>query len=344
MHSSIQVAIIGATGYTGEELLRLLFQHPYAEIAAVTSQQHVGKPISSFYPQFSRLTHLSFEDLAVEKISQNTELVFLCLPHHESAKIAAQFLEKGLKVVDLSADFRLHDLKVYEKFYGPHQAPAWLKQAVYGIPEFFKEKIKSAQLIANPGCYPTSILLALAPLLKAKLIHTQGIICDSKSGMSGAGRNTVEEILQKEMRQNFKAYKVGTHRHTPEIEQGLSILAGEPIKVTFTPHLLPVMRGILSTIYCKTKGQVTLSALQNAFKDFYQHSPFVQLLENQESPRLHDVQMTNLCQIALHFDPNLQQITLLSAIDNLTKGASGQAIQNMNLLCNFPETSGLLPS
>ncbi len=336
----IKVAILGATGYTGEELLRLLSKHPQAEITLITSDRSAGKTWGELFPQSTFCQNLLLEKMDVASCTKRSDLVFTCLPHGQSAPMVKLLVEKNHPVIDLAADFRIKDAQSYQQYYGTHPFPQLLTQATYGLPELWRNEIKKSKFIANPGCYPTSITLALAPLLKAKLIATEPIICDSKSGMSGAGRQTVEEVHRKEMPENFKAYKVIGHRHTPEIEQNLSQLAGVKINVSFTPHLLPIHRGILSTIYVKAKTKLTHENLLKIYQDFYQQEPFIKIIE-EESPELRNVQFTNECHLAAHINPTNNIITLLSAIDNLTKGASGQAIQNMNLMFGLDEKMGL---
>ena len=341
MTQRIPIAIIGATGYTGIELVRLMVQHPNAEIVAVTSRQQAGEKISTLFPFLTGLCDLAYEDLNVEQLAKRVRAVFLCLPHHESMEIAAGFRKKGTTVLDLSADFRLKEAAMYEKWYGPHTQKELLREAVYGLPEFYREEIKKAKLIAVPGCYPTSIQLGLAPLLKNKLIETKGIICDSKSGVSGAGRTARIDTLFCEVHENFKAYNVGCHRHTPEIEQELSLLAGDKVTVIFAPHLLPVDRGILSTIYCEPKSKTSTDDLIKLFRSFYKNEPFVKILPEGTLPETKNVRGTNFCHISPLFDERTGKIVVIATIDNLTKGASGQAVQCFNLIHGFPESAGL---
>lgn len=341
MPPKIPIAVIGATGYTGVELVRLLLSHPNAEIAAVTSRQQAGRKIADLFPFLTGLCDLAYEDLNIELMAKRVKAVFLCLPHHESMEIAAGFLKKGTAVLDLSADFRLKNAAVYEKWYGLHTQKNLLKEAVYGFPEFHREEIRKAKLIAVPGCYPTSVQLGLAPLLKKKMIETKGIICDSKSGVSGAGRTAKIGNLFCEVHENFKAYNIGRHRHTPEMEQELSLLAGEKVTVLFAPHLLPIDRGILSTIYCKPKSKTSTGELNKLYQAFYKNEPFVKVLPDGVLPAVKDVRGTNFCHLSPIFDDRTGQAALLSAIDNLTKGASGQAVQCFNLIHGFPEETGL---
>ncbi|MBI2339833.1 MAG: N-acetyl-gamma-glutamyl-phosphate reductase [Deltaproteobacteria bacterium] len=341
MPKKIPIAVIGATGYTGVELVRLMTRHPNAEIVAVTSRQQAGQKISALFPFLTGLCDLTYEDLNIDQMAKRVETVFLCLPHHESMEIAAGFRKKGVTVLDLSADFRLKDAAVYEKWYGPHTQKELLKEVVYGLPEFHREKIRKAKLIAVPGCYPTSIQLGIGPLVKKKMIETKGIICDSKSGVSGAGRTAKIDTLFCEAHENFKAYNVGKHRHTPEMEQELSLLADEEVTVLFSPHLLPIDRGILSTIYCEPKAKTSTGELIKFYQTFYKSEPFVKILPDGTLPSTKNVRGTNFCHISPLFDERTGKIVILSAIDNLTKGASGQAVQCFNLMQGFPEETGL---
>lgn len=325
--SKIPIAIIGGNGLTGMELIRILSGHPQARIAAVTSRQNAGEKVPG--------TDLVFETLDVSKIASKAKTVFICLPHHEAMQVAADFRKKGIKVIDLSADFRIHNAKEYEAWYGVHTQTVLLAEAIYGLPELHREEIKKASLVASPGCYPTSIILALAPLLAKKMILTDQIISDSKSGVSGAGKQARVEV------ENFRAYNVAKHRHTPEMEQELSLLAGTDIKILFSPHLVPMDRGILSTVYSVPSKKTSLSALLEVYRKFYADEPFVKILPEGVSPQTKDVRGTNDCHISIILDERTNRIIILSAIDNLTKGASGQAVQAFNLMWGFPETAGL---
>ena len=343
MASQLRIGIIGATGYTGEELVRLLLNHPRITITTLTSEQQAGTAYAVACPQFRGQLDLILEPLNVSSIAKRIDLAFLCLPHHASAKTAADFLKRGVRVIDLSADFRLRDRAVYETWYGPHPVPALLKSAVYAIPELLKNVkivLKKTSLIANPGCYPTSIALGLAPLLKAGWIDTDHIICDSKSGTTGAGRGAAAERLFCEVNENFYAYKVASHRHTPEIEQMLSDIAEKPITVQFTPHLLPIDRGILSTIYARATNACKPNEIHALFDSFYRGKPFVRVLPNGTYPQIKHVVRSNYCDIGATYDARTNNVIVVSAIDNLTKGASGQAIQNMNLMLGWKETLG----
>jgi N-acetyl-gamma-glutamyl-phosphate reductase len=338
----IRVGIIGATGYTGMELVRLLLKHPKVEITVLTSEQKAGTPYAQIFPTFASEIKLTLEALDPAAIAKRVDVVFLCLPHHKAMETAKAFLDHGVPVIDLSADFRLSEPKVYETWYGPHRYPELLKEAVYGLPELHRDKIRKAKLVANPGCYPTSCILGLAPLIQQKKIALDTIHCDSKSGVSGAGRTLAESNLFCEVNEDFRAYKVGEHRHTPEIEQELSQLAGTEVVVSFTPHLLPLDRGILSTLYAKAKGPLDGKSLHQLFADFYRKEPFIRLRPLGTFPSTQEVYRKNYCDLGVHWDPRTGRVVIISAIDNLTKGASGQAVQNMNLMLGLEETLGLL--
>lgn len=338
----LKVAIVGASGYTGLELIRLLDRHPRVEISCVTSEQSAGKRISDIFPTLRGRCDLVLEPLDPTAIAATSDLVFTALPHQAAMKVVPAFLAAGKKVVDLSADYRLHDPAVYGAWYEAHLNPELLPEAVFGLPELRREMIKQARLVANPGCYPTSVILGLKPLLENGLIDSSTIIADSKSGTSGAGRSTKVDSLYCEVNESFRAYGVGgSHRHTPEIEQELSELAGKPITITFTPHLVPMDRGILSTIYATPTKTVTADELVALYADVYKDEPFVRPLPKGQFPSTAYVRGSNFCDIGITLDSRANRIVVVSAIDNLVKGASGQAIQNMNLLCGFPETSGL---
>ncbi len=338
-----RIAIIGATGYTGRELIRLLVGHPKVALTALTSTQSAGKAFSEIYPAFLGRVDLRLEPLKIAAIARRVDLAFLCLPHGESIETAATFLKKAVRVVDLSADFRLRSAASYEAWYGaPHAAPKLLQDALYGLPELSAKSYAGVRLIANPGCYPTATLLALAPLVAEGAVDLGSLICDAKSGTSGAGRSAKTDMLFCEVNENFYPYKIASHRHTPEIEQGLTALAGKPVHIQFTPHLLPVERGILATIYAKPYREWTEKKLRDLYRKFYKGKPFVRILKDGVFPSLAAVTRTNYCDIGLTYDPRTQNIVAVSAIDNLVKGASGQAIQNMNRLFGWKEGLGLL--
>lgn len=336
------VAIVGSSGYTGGELFRLLLAHPGVRVMAVTSERSAGKPISDIFPQLLGLTDLVCEHLDADAIAKKADLVFLALPHVTAQEAGARFHALGKKVVDLSADYRLSDPDVYRTWYEhDHQYPALLKAAVYGLPEQHREKIRNATLIANPGCYPTGAILGLAPLLKNSLLDLASIVIDSKSGVSGAGRSPGLPYHFPEANEAFMAYKIGTHRHTPEIEQELSLIAGTRVTVSFTPHLVPMNRGILTTIYGRLASPCDTGALLEAFRERYRNEPFVRVLPAGQLPNTRHVRGSNFCDIGVYADRRTGRAVVVTAIDNLVKGASGQAIQNMNLMAGFEETAGL---
>jgi N-acetyl-gamma-glutamyl-phosphate reductase len=340
--SMLKIAIVGASGYTGLELIRILHLHPEVTVTCLTSEQSAGKRISEVFPTLRGHCDIVLENLEPVRVAEKADLIFTALPHKAAMEVVPTFLELGKKVIDLSADYRLSDPAVYGEWYQPHLNPDNLKKAVYGLPELRRERIKGAKLVANPGCYPTSIILALAPLLKSGLIDPSSIIADSASGVTGAGRSAKVDSLYCEVNEGFRAYGVGgTHRHIPEIEQELSLLAGEPLKITFTPHLVPMDRGILSTVYAAPEKAASNEALAALYRKFYAGEPFVRILTNGNLPSTAYVRGSNFCDITPLVDPRTGRIIIVSAIDNLVKGASGQAVQNMNLLCGFSETSGL---
>ena len=335
------IAILGASGYTGAELARILSRHPGVEITVVTSRQYAGQPFSNAYPHLKHLVNLTCEDVDPVSLAQRADLFFTAVPHKTAMDIVPILIEAGKKVVDLSADFRISDAETYEQWYQPHSAKELLATAVYGLPELYRQQITKTSLVANPGCYPTSVALGLAPLLKNKLVDPSTIVIDSKSGTAGAGRSANVGTLYCEVTDGFRAYNVGVHRHTPEIEQELSLLHGNPVTVSFTPHLLPMSRGILSTIYSNLTGPVTQDEIQEIFSDFYKDEYFVRVCDAGTMPATQYVRGSNFCDIGIKIDPRTGRIVIVSVIDNLVKGAAGQATQNMNLLCGFDEKEGL---
>ncbi len=337
----MKAAIFGASGYTGQELIRILLGHPGVDLVAVTSRRFESKPVAEIFPSLYGLTSLKYINAAPADIAKICDIVFLALPHGISMEIAPVFIQAGKKVIDLSADYRLRDVSTYEEWYAKHTSAGILKDAVYGIPELYRQKIKDATLVANPGCYPTSIILGLAPALKNRLLDVNTIIADSASGVSGAGREPQTSSLFCEVDGGFKAYKVGKHRHTPEIEQELNILAGEKFAISFTPHLLPVKRGILSTIYANLKTDIALPELYALYSSFYKQEKFVRICPPGSFPNISAVCGSNFCDIGLTIDLRTKRVIIVSAIDNLVKGAAGQAVQNMNVLCNWEEDTGL---
>ncbi|BEQ16289.1 N-acetyl-gamma-glutamyl-phosphate reductase [Desulfoferula mesophila] len=337
----IPVAIMGGSGYTGVELMRLIAGHPELELVAVSSGQFKGQAVDQVFGALEGAVNLSFVDHDARALAQGAALVFLAVPHKAAMAAAPDLLAAGAKVVDLSADFRIHDVAVYEKWYAPHSAPELLAQAVYGLPEFYRNQVKGAQLVANPGCYVTSVLVPLVPLLKAGLVEPQGLIADSASGVSGAGRSAKLGLIHGEVHENFKAYAVDGHRHTPEMEQELSLAAGAEVRLTFTPHLLPMDRGILSTIYARPRAGADAEAVRACWQKAYGEEPFVRVLPPGRLPATKEVRGTNRVQLGVAVDPRSGLIKLFSALDNLTKGASGQAMQNANLMLGLDETAGL---
>jgi len=341
-----KIAVVGASGYSGEELLRLLIRHPGVELVAVTSRQLAGQTIAQVFPRFAGLRYadLAFIESDVEKIvATGARIVFLALPHGVATEYARPLVAAGLKVIDLSADFRIKDVAVYQDFYGEaHAAPELAALSVYGMPEIYREQIKAAQIVASPGCYPTSIILPLHPLLQRGLIEPESIIVSSLSGVSGAGRNAKVDYLYVECNESLRAYSVPKHRHLAEIEQELSLAAGAPVMINFTPHLVPVNRGIHSTIYCEPAAGIEPWHIANAYTETFGREPFIRLLGENGLPDTKNVVLTNFVDIAWRHDPRTGRFILLSAEDNLTKGAAGQAVQSLNLLAGLPETTGLL--
>ena len=339
----IKVSIVGATGYTGGELIRVLLKHPHVTIKHLTSESFAGKPISSVHSWLKGRCDIICKKFTVDAVSAGSDIVFLCLPHGTAFLPAAEILAMGKKVIDLSADFRLQDLQQYQYWYKlNHPEPALLKKAVYGLPELYKSKIRKAHLVANPGCYATSIILAYAPLISSRIQREHAYIADAKSGVSGAGKKLHLMYHYSEANENLLAYSVGSHRHLPEIEQELSKLSKKEEKISFTPHLIPMTRGILSTCYIKLKKKVSSDEILKRYRTFYKNKPFVVILPYGEFPETKNVSNTNYCHIGLHVDTHNKTVIIISAIDNLIKGASGQAVQNMNIMCGFPETDGLL--
>ena len=337
----MKVSIIGATGYTGAELVRILLRHPEVEITRITSETFAGMKISDIYP-FLR-TDLVCRKLNIDEISSNSSFVFTALPHKASMEIVGKLYSRGKKIVDLSADFRLNDPLVYEKWYGvPHNKRELLREAVYGLPELYREKIKNARLVANPGCYPTSVILALAPLLRKALIEENSIIVDAKSGVTGAGRKLSLATHFPEINENFYPYQVEGHRHLPEMEQELSKIAGERVKITFIPHLVPINRGLLSTCYASLKSSLSSEDVLKVYEDFYKGEPFVEILPKGKFPQTKEIVNSNRCRMGITVNERTGRIVVVSAIDNLSKGASGQAVQNMNIMCGFREDAGLI--
>ncbi|NLG52905.1 MAG: N-acetyl-gamma-glutamyl-phosphate reductase [Clostridiales bacterium] len=335
----IKAGIIGATGYAGVELVRILLNHPFVELAAISSVSFEGKKISEIYPSLYGVYDETLSD--GDTVIKKSDVVFASLPHGISQPLAKACLGAGKIFIDLGADFRLRDEDTYRKWYdGGFDDKTLHEKAVYGLPEIYAGSIKNAKLIANPGCYPTSAALALYPGLLMGVCEKTGIIIDSKSGATGAGRGLALNTHFAELNEGFSAYKAGVHRHSPEIEQTLSDIAGERISITFVPHLLPVNRGILTTVYAKNKG-FSLSRIHEVYSDFYKDAAFVKVLNPGEYANIKNVRMTNMCHISLHLDEHTDTIIITSAIDNMVKGAAGQAVQNLNIVFGLPEDEGL---
>ena len=336
----VTVAVIGASGYSGLELVRLLSQHPQVKITAVTSERYAGQPMDRLFPSLLPQLNTTLEPLQPEKIVRKADFIFTALPHKEAMAVIPFFIDAGRKVVDLSADFRFKDCSLYEKWYQKHTAPHLLKTAVYGLPEINRSKIKSATLVANPGCYPTGALIPLFPLIKEGLISQQNIIIDSKSGVSGAGRSLNVSSLFCEASESFKAYSVARHRHQPEIEEQLSLSAKKPLAITFVPHLVPMNRGILSTIYADLKKPLRPDEIRTVFKKHYGKEKFVRIFPDGLLPQTGWVRGSNYCDLGFVLGGR-KKLIIISAIDNLVKGAAGQAIQNMNIMLGIKEDTAL---
>lgn len=350
----MKVGIIGASGYSGEELVGLLLRHPHLEVGFVTSRQYAGRSLTSVFPRFGVFPgadSILFTEPDIDRMAGEAEVVLLALPHGVSAEFAVPLLQKGVRVVDLSADFRLDDAEVYREFYGKeHPAPELLSEAVYGLPELYREAIRGARLVASPGCYPTSVIVPCAPLLRAGLVQATSIIADSMSAPSGAGRKVELPYLYVECNESFRPYGLPKHRHLSEMEQELSKAAGQTIVIQFTPHLVPANRGILSTIYLAPKEAINTAddvarldeAISKVYDEAYGKETFVRVLGSQGLPDTKNVTSTNVVELAWRIDPRTGRLIVMSAEDNLVKGASGQAMQSLNIMAGLPETAGLL--
>jgi len=354
-NKKVKVAVIGATGYVGIEIVRILQSHPMIEITSVIGQSFVGQKISDVYPNLRGIFDMECSSLDLESLPDKADIFINCLPHGISKDFIPLLLSKGKKIIDHGGDYRYKKVEVYEKWYKTkHELPELLKIAVYGLPELYREAIKDAVLVANPGCYPTCSILGIAPLLKHKLIHTDNIIIDAASGITGAGRKNDLPYSFCESTENFKAYNVASHRHTSEIEQELSLLADKDVLVSFTPHLVPMKRGMLATIYANLNNSfktdtnendssdITTADLIKLYREFYKDDKFVRILDEGKLPETKNVAGSNFIDIGIVLDKRLNRIIILSAIDNLGKGASAQAIQNLNIMCGFPEEAGLM--
>jgi N-acetyl-gamma-glutamyl-phosphate reductase len=338
----IKVAIAGATGYTGAELIRILYNHPEAEIVRITSERSAGYHFSSIFPQFRNLLDLTFEPLDADGIVEGVDLVFLALPHTDSMNITPRIYRQDVRIIDLSADFRLHSRDVYSHWYGvEHSAPELLGRSVYGLPELNRDAVKESRFVANPGCYPTAALLGVAPLLADPIVDLNGIVIDGKSGVSGAGKNPKFHLHFPEANEALMAYKVGEHQHTPEIEQEMGRMAGRQMHINFTTHLIPMNRGVLCTAYAALTRKITTQELVQHYTDYYQGESFVRILPAGTYPNTKYVRGSNFCDIGVKVDERTGRVIVVSVIDNLFKGASGQAVQNMNLMFAIPETKGL---
>jgi len=338
----MKAGIIGASGYTGAELMRILYGHPEVEVAYVSAHKYAGEPVTALYPHLQGYAGEEFQAFDVSEALTQAEIFFVALPHGEAMKIVAQLLEGGVKVIDLSADHRFNDASVYERWYGlKHTSPHLLSDAVYGLPEINGPLIPAASLLAVPGCYPTAAILALAPLAKKGWAGVDGAIIDAKSGVSGAGRSTSLASHFCKADESIKPYNVGKHRHTPEMEMVLSGLAGSSVGLTFTPHLAPMSRGILATCYVRIGRDISLSEVEALYGEFYANAGFVVLLGSDVFPETKAVSGSNYCHIGWHLDEAKGVLTVVSAIDNLVKGASGQAVQCLNLMQGREEDSGL---
>ncbi len=338
----IRVGIIGATGYAGAELVRLLAGHPDICLTVLTSRQYAGVRFGQVYPSMAGMLDLTCEALDIDNVCKKADLFFMALPHKIPMELAPQFIANGKKIIDLSADFRFSDVKRYESCYQPHSTQNLLKTSVYGLSEVYFSQIRNADLIGNPGCYPTSVLLPLIPLLKSKIIHPNTIIADAKSGVSGAGRSPSLTVHFCEVNESFKAYKVASHRHAPEMEEVLSRESGTDVHITFVPHLVPMTRGMLTTIYADLARNVHTADIRDCIGSFYSGCPFVRVAPENSIPDTLNVRGSNFCDIGCKIDQPNQRLIVISAIDNLVKGAAGQAVQNMNIMLGLDETKGLI--
>jgi N-acetyl-gamma-glutamyl-phosphate reductase len=336
-----KVAVIGASGYAGLELVRLLVRHPGCELVALTSREWAGRPFSQVFPALAGICDLRFEAPDPQALGTRAEFVFTSVPHQTAMEVVPALLAADCRVVDLSADFRFREAATYERWYQPHTATELLAEAVYGLPELHGFAISRARLVGNPGCYPTCVILGLAPLVQARLVHLNSLIADCKSGTSGAGRQTSLTTQYCEVNEGFRAYKVAEHRHNPEMEQELAFLAGEPVYVTFTPHLVPMNRGILGTLYGNLVRPQREVELLNVYQNFYQDQPFIRLHPEGSLPNTIQVRGSNYCDLGIKVDKVRGRVIIVSAIDNLGRGAASQAVHNFNLMAGFPETTGL---
>lgn len=338
----LKVGIIGANGYGGAELLRLLQKHPFVQVEEIISHSTQGKHITEQYPHLNSFYNQTIGKLEIREIASKVDILFFATPSGISNEILPQFFEQGKTCIDLSGDFRLIQDKTYEKWYKKkHSSPSYLKQAVYGLTEVYREKIKDAQLIANPGCYPTAALLGITPVLKAKWIEPSTVVIDGKSGVSGAGRNPILGSSYAEINENMKAYKLGSHQHIPEIEQIINEISGASTTISFTTHLIPMTRGIMCTIYANLTEKVTTQEVIDLYKSTYQNDPFIRIRSANKWPATKEVTGSNFCDIGVLIDERTNRLIIVSVIDNLVKGAAGQAVQNMNVMNGWDETTSL---
>lgn len=337
----VRVGVIGATGYAGAELVRILFGHPKVALSVITSRQYAGVPFDRVYPAMKGVVPLTCEEFSLDDMCDRADVVFTALPHKVPMEVVPQLVARGKRVIDLSADFRFRNVKSYEAAYQPHTARALSEQAVYGLSEVYRDAISQASVVGNPGCYPTSVLLPLVPLLKAGMIRSDGLVADAKSGVSGAGRSPSLGSIFCEVTESFKAYKVGGHRHNPEMDEVLSREAEHPVHITFVPHLVPMSRGMLTSLYTVPDKTATAAEIRECLESFYADRPFVRICPEGQVPSTLHVRGTNYCDIGWVFDADHRRLILVSAIDNLVKGAAGQAVQNMNIMLGFDESAGL---
>ena len=341
MPTTVQVSIVGASGYSGAELLKILLRHNFVKLDKLFANSSVGKRVQDLYPWFAGRVDTIYQEYSADAVA-NSDVVFIALPSREAMNIVPALLERGKKIIDLGGDFRLKDPALYEKFYKhPHKAVDLLPRAVFGLPEWNRAAIKTASLIANPGCYPTSAILPLAPVLKEGIVQRHGITISSLSGVSGAGRSASVDFSFGEVNESVRAYKVGEHQHIPEIKTTLETITGSPVSMTFVPHLLPITRGIYTSIYATLTGNATQADVLEVFRKHYGREPFIRFSDT-AVPEIKNVNYTNFVDIGFRIYPENNQLILLSAIDNLVKGAAGQAVQNMNIMLGFNETEGLL--
>lgn len=339
----VKVAVLGASGYSGIEAVRVLAGHPFVEIALLTSEHYAGREVADLYRHLAGIDLPPFEELHLGELAGRVDVVISCLPERVGAPILADAIRNGIKAIDVSADFRLRDPSAYRQTYGAdHPAPEMLKEAVYGLSEFHRRELREARMVANPGCYPTGALLGILPLIRRDLIDPASIIVDAKSGTTGARRQAAVEQLFAEVNENFRAYKVGNHRHVPEMEQEISAALGREVAIMFVPHLLPITRGILSSIFMRPRAGTNEQDIAAAYETSFAHSRFVRILKAGELPELRNVRATNFCELAFALDRRSQTLCVFTAIDNLGKGAAGQAIQNLNLMLGYDEAAGLL--